>query len=180
MPQDTFTVDTSATFQNLLGKILNSFGAVVAAIASISLVIGGIVIMNIMLVSVTERTREIGVRKALGARRNDILLQFLIESATMSMVGGVIGVIAGIAAAKGITLDHRVSLVGPVVVDPGQPVCRDRRRSVLRGLPCTQGRATRSHCRAAERSYRRCASATQKNPCSWRWILCAKISCAPA
>ena len=101
---DTFTVDTSATFQNLLGKILNSFGAVVAAIASISLVIGGIVIMNIMLVSVTERTREIGVRKALGARRNDILLQFLIESATMSMVGGVIGVIAGIAAAKGITL----------------------------------------------------------------------------
>ena len=101
---DTFTVDTSATFQNLLGKILNSFGAVVAAIASISLVIGGIVIMNIMLVSVTERTREIGVRKALGARRNDILLQFLIESATMSMVGGVIGVIAGISVAKGITL----------------------------------------------------------------------------
>ncbi|MFZ0746778.1 MAG: ABC transporter permease [Terracidiphilus sp.] len=101
---DTFTVDTSATFQNLLGKILNGFGAVVAAIASISLVVGGIVIMNIMLVSVTERTREIGVRKALGARRNDILLQFLIESATMSMVGGVIGVIAGISVAKGITL----------------------------------------------------------------------------
>jgi putative ABC transport system permease protein len=101
---DSFTVDTSATFQNLLGKILNSFGAVVAAIASISLVVGGIVIMNIMLVSVTERTREIGVRKALGARRNDILLQFLIESAVMSMVGGLIGVVAGICVAKGITL----------------------------------------------------------------------------
>ena len=85
--EDTFTIDTSATFQNLLGKILNSFGAVVAAIASISLVVGGIVIMNIMLVSVTERTREIGVRKALGARRRDILLQFLVESATMSLVG---------------------------------------------------------------------------------------------
>jgi putative ABC transport system permease protein len=101
---DTFTVDTSATFQNLLGKILNSFGAVVASIAGISLVIGGIVIMNIMLVSVTERTREIGVRKALGARRQDILLQFLIESATMSLAGGVLGVIVGISVAKIITL----------------------------------------------------------------------------
>ena len=101
---DSFSIDTSATFQNLLGKILNSFGAVVAAIAGVSLVIGGIVIMNIMLVSVTERTREIGVRKALGARRKDILLQFLIESATMSLAGGVIGVVGGIPAAKIITL----------------------------------------------------------------------------
>jgi len=101
---DTFSIDSSATFQNLLGKIINNFGAVVAAIATISLVVGGIVIMNIMLVAVTERTREIGVRKALGARRNDILMQFLIESATLALAGGVIGVIAGIAIAKGITL----------------------------------------------------------------------------
>jgi putative ABC transport system permease protein len=101
---DTFTVETSDTFQNILGRILNSFGAVVAAIASISLIVGGIVIMNIMLVSVTERTREIGVRKALGARRRDILLQFLIESATLSLVGGLIGVLVGIGVAKAITI----------------------------------------------------------------------------
>jgi putative ABC transport system permease protein len=101
---DSFSIDSSATFGDMLGKILNNFGAVVAAIASISLVIGGIVIMNIMLVSVTERTREIGVRKALGARRQDILLQFLIESATMSLLGGVIGVVAGIGLAKIVTV----------------------------------------------------------------------------
>ncbi len=101
---DNFDVDSSATFTDMLGKILNGFGAVVAAIATISLVVGGIVIMNIMLVSVTERTREIGVRKALGANRRDILLQFLIESATISLVGGVIGVMMGIGVAKGITL----------------------------------------------------------------------------
>jgi putative ABC transport system permease protein len=101
---DSFSIDTSATFGNLLSKMLNNFGAVVVAIAGISLVIGGIVIMNIMLVSVTERTREIGVRKALGARRKDILLQFLIESATMSLAGGVIGVISGISVDKIITL----------------------------------------------------------------------------
>jgi putative ABC transport system permease protein len=100
---DTFSIDTSATFGNLLGKILDNFGAVVTAIAGISLVIGGIVIMNIMLVSVTERTREIGIRKALGARRQDILLQFLIEAATMSLAGGLIGVMAGISVAKAIT-----------------------------------------------------------------------------
>ena len=101
---DAFSIDTSATFGNMLSKMLDNFGAVVVAIAGISLVIGGIVIMNIMLVSVTERTREIGVRKALGARRQDIMLQFLIESATMSLAGGVIGVIAGISVAKVITL----------------------------------------------------------------------------
>jgi len=101
---DSFSIDTNASFVGLFKSFSQSFFGVAIGIATISLVIGGIVIMNIMLVSVTERTREIGVRKALGARRSDLMMQFLIESATMALVGGFIGVIGGIAIAKLITL----------------------------------------------------------------------------
>src|SRR5256886_137167 len=103
LPYDTKddpVVQRSSSFLSLWKDISGSFFAVTIAIASISLLVGGIVIMNIMLVSVTERTREIGVRKALGARRSDILLQFLIESATIAVIGGAIGVLCGIIAAK--------------------------------------------------------------------------------
>jgi putative ABC transport system permease protein len=101
---DDFEIETNDTFLDIWKQISSLFTWVVLGIASISLVVGGIVIMNIMLVSVTERTREIGVRKALGAKQRDVLLQFLIESATMATTGGAIGVLVGVVVAKLITV----------------------------------------------------------------------------
>jgi putative ABC transport system permease protein len=101
---DDFEIETNDTFLDIWKQISSLFTWVVLGIASISLVVGGIVIMNIMLVSVTERTREIGVRKALGAKQRDVLLQFLIESATMATTGGAIGVLVGVIVAKLITV----------------------------------------------------------------------------
>jgi len=101
---DSFELDTNNTLVGFFSTITNSFGAVAGGIALISLVVGGIVIMNIMLVSVTERTREIGIRKALGARPRDIMIQFLIESGTMALVGGFFGVLGGIVLAQVITI----------------------------------------------------------------------------
>lgn len=101
---DSFELDTNNTLVGFFSMIASSFGAVAGGIALIALIVGGIVIMNIMLVSVTERTREIGIRKALGARPKDIMLQFLIESGTMALVGGIFGVMGGILVAEVITI----------------------------------------------------------------------------
>jgi len=98
--KDDFAVETSDSFLELWKNISGTFFVVTIGIASISLVVGGIVIMNIMLVSVTERTREIGLRKAIGARSGDILRQFLIESSTIAVIGGALGVLFGVLLAK--------------------------------------------------------------------------------
>jgi putative ABC transport system permease protein len=101
---DDFELDVNNTLVGFFSTITGYFGAVAGGIAMISLVVGGIVIMNIMLVSVTERTREIGIRKALGARPRDIMIQFLIESGTMALVGGFFGVLGGILVAQVVTM----------------------------------------------------------------------------
>jgi putative ABC transport system permease protein len=101
---DDFDLETNDTFLDIWKQISSLFAWVVLGLASIALVVGGVVIMNIMLVSVTERTREIGVRKALGAKQRDVLMQFLIESASLALVGGAIGVLGGIAVGKLITI----------------------------------------------------------------------------
>jgi putative ABC transport system permease protein len=96
-----FTIRNQATLATTFQETSRTFSMLLAGIALVSLMVGGIGIMNIMLVSVTERTREIGVRKALGARRRDILLQFLIEALVLCLAGGLFGVLFGVGAALG-------------------------------------------------------------------------------
>ena len=94
---DNFDVLTPDAIRGFIDQVLGMIAAIVVPVTCISLVVGGIVIMNIMLVSVTERTREIGIRKAIGARRGDILMQVLIEAVVLAAVGGALGVAGGAA-----------------------------------------------------------------------------------
>ncbi len=98
---DDFAIRNQADFLNTLNETTATFTYLLAGIAAVSLLVGGIGIMNIMLVSVTERTREIGVRKALGATKINILLQFLIEAVVLCLLGGIVGVLAGAGGAWG-------------------------------------------------------------------------------
>jgi len=109
---------TAQEDQAQVDGVLGGMSVAVAAIAAISLLVGGIGIMNIMLVSVTERTREIGIKKALGARTNDVLFQFIIESAALSALGGIIGTALGI----GLVMIGGAFISIPIVVNPSSVI----------------------------------------------------------
>ena len=109
--EDDFKIRNFAEFQESMQSTARIFSILLALIASVSLLVGGIGIMNIMLVSVTERTKEIGIRMAIGANVQDIRLQFLLESVLLSMIGGIIGIIVGIIGAELIQLFSDMSAV---------------------------------------------------------------------
>ncbi len=108
MEEDDFAISTSEQLVSLWQKVSTSIFNALIFIASIALVVGGIVLMNVMLVSVTERTREVGIRKALGARRSNIIWQFIVESITLSLLGGIFGITFGF------TIAAIISLVSPL------------------------------------------------------------------
>ena len=93
---DYYSVSSQDSVLDTMGNVNNTLSLLLAGIASISLIVGGIGVMNVMLVSVTERTQEIGIRKSFGARKTDILLQFLVEALVLSVLGGIIGVVIGL------------------------------------------------------------------------------------
>ena len=111
--EDDFTVTSQRQAVEALADATNAFVIFLGSIAGISLLVGGIGIMNIMLVSVTERTREIGIRKAMGAKRRDILLQFVFEAVLLTVAGGVIGILLGLGISKlvsGVSLGEGATL----------------------------------------------------------------------
>jgi putative ABC transport system permease protein len=115
---DNFAVRDPRDLQAVLQSVMGMLTTLLAGVAAVSLLVGGIGIMNIMLVSVTERTREIGVRLAIGARSRDILTQFLVEATTLSAVGGLAGIALGLVGAWGVARVAHMPFVVPSVSMP--------------------------------------------------------------
>jgi putative ABC transport system permease protein len=113
--ENDFYITSSEAFADMIANVTKYIGLILIVISSIGLMVGGIGVMNIMLISVTERTREVGVRMALGATRHDILQQFLIEAATLTGAGGVLGIVCGLLAARGVTHIIRFPYALPVL-----------------------------------------------------------------
>jgi putative ABC transport system permease protein len=113
---NTFDLMTQDQILDIFNKLTSTFFVVMIVLSAVSLMVGGIGVMAIMMVSVTDRTREIGVRKALGATRRDIMLQFLIEAATLTGAGGVIGIVIGLAFGRLITLLMNIDAQTPLLL----------------------------------------------------------------
>ena len=129
-----FNISNSADLVSTFNETNQTFTLLLAGIAAVSLIVGGIGIMNIMLVSVTERTREIGVRKALGATRLNVMLQFLIEALVLCVLGGLLGVLAGFGGSLGLHSVHGVGNHCPAVGRRGGTGLQRRDWFVLRHL----------------------------------------------
>ena len=156
---DDFSIRNLTEMASAQQEGTKTLTTLLASIAAVSLLVGGIGIMNIMLVSVTERTREIGLRMAVGARRCDILTQFLVEALTLSIAGGLVGVALGPGVAQQLASQLRLAAADPPAHHRHRGRLLRARRHRLRAVPGAQGVAARSDRRAAVRMRRAIAVA---------------------
>ena len=136
---DNFAIVTQDRVLDTFNKITAAFFVVMIALSSVGLMVGGVGVVAIMMISVTERTREIGVRKALGATRREIMFQFLVEAATLTLVGCLIGMALGALIAWAIRSFTPIPATIPLLSVVAAVIVLDSDRSALRDLPCQQG-----------------------------------------
>ena len=170
---DDFMVRTMEEMASVRKEATQTMTALLASIAGVSLLVGGIGIMNIMLVSVTERTREIGLRMAIGARGRDVLLQFLVEAVVLSLFGGGIGIALGFGAGAGGDAVARLADGGLAQRRRGRIRLRGDDRRLLRLLSGAQGGRAGSYRRACDLN-----DANEPATCSWMFLLAGTAAVA--